>query len=218
MEEGDGLVSVEAGPGSGKTRVIVARVLHLLQRCGVPAGRILALTFSSKAATEMAQRVRAALAGGGGGGGGGLPRICTFHSLCAWLLHTHGTAVGVATDYSVMSEAAQLQLVRSCLAQVAPQAGSLDPRAVLRALRDAEAEVKAAVKAEAKAAGKGAGAVEGEGEGELRALATAVAPLYDAACRDAVSGLRVKLDFESMLRLGLRLLRETAHGASYAEM
>ena len=37
MEEGDGLVSVEAGPGSGKTRVIVARLLHLLQRRGVYA-------------------------------------------------------------------------------------------------------------------------------------------------------------------------------------
>ena len=49
VEEGDGLVSVEAGPGSGKTRVLVARVLHLLRRRGVPAERILALTFSSKA-------------------------------------------------------------------------------------------------------------------------------------------------------------------------
>ena len=91
VEEGDGLVSVEAGPGSGKTRVLVARVLHLLRRRGVPAERILALTFSSKAATEMAQRVRAALAGTGGGSAA-LPRICTFHSLCAWLLRKHGAA------------------------------------------------------------------------------------------------------------------------------
>ena len=49
VEEGDGLVSVEAGPGSGKTRVLVARVLHLLRWRGVPAEQILALTFSSKA-------------------------------------------------------------------------------------------------------------------------------------------------------------------------
>ena len=99
MEEGDGLVSVEAGPGSGKTRVIVARLLHLLQRRGVPASRVLALTFSSKAAAEMAQRVQAALAGGKGGGGSGLPRICTFHSLCAWLLHRHGTTYHGSTYY-----------------------------------------------------------------------------------------------------------------------
>ena len=117
VEEGDGLVSVEAGPGSGKTRVIVARVLHLLQRRGVPPARVLALTFSSRAAAEMAQRVRVALAGGGGGEGGGgggsggggggglLPRICTFHSLCAWLLRRHGEAVGVAADFTVLSEA-----------------------------------------------------------------------------------------------------------------
>ena len=58
--DGDGLVSVTAGPGSGKTRVIVARIVHLLQVQQVPASRLLGLTFSNKAAAEMAQRVRGA--------------------------------------------------------------------------------------------------------------------------------------------------------------
>ena len=189
MEEGDGLVSVEAGPGSGKTRVIVARVLHLLQRRGVPAGRILALTFSTKAATEMAQRVRAALAGGGGGG---LPRICTFHSLCAWLLHRHGEAVGVASDFTVLSEVAQLQIVRTCLAQL--QAGAAEPRAVLRAMLSAEGEGGGEGVGKGEGRGEGEGGGGGGGGGELRALAAAVAPLYVAACRDAASGLRAKVE------------------------
>ena len=148
--------------------------------------------------------------------------------------YRHGEAVGVATDYTVLSEAAQLQLVRACLAQVyqsgevthrLPEAGTADPRAVLRTMLNAEATAaKAAIVTAVGNVPRPQSRrqaydmiVEGEG-GELRALAAAVAPLYDTSCRDAVTGLRTKVDFESMLRLGLRLLKESGHGASYAEM
>jgi DNA helicase-2/ATP-dependent DNA helicase PcrA len=81
VEHGDGPLLVIAGPGSGKTRVITERIVHLVARRAVPPGSILALTFTDKAAEEMKRRVGAALPT--------LqeePHIATFHAFCYHLL------------------------------------------------------------------------------------------------------------------------------------
>ena len=117
VQRGDGLVAVQAGPGSGKTRVIVARVLHLLQKKGAHPRAVLALTFSKKAAAEMAERLKAAAGGNGGGGGGGsssLPTVKPF-TFCASLLRSHGSAVGVAPGFRIAGEAEQLRVVGELL-------------------------------------------------------------------------------------------------------
>jgi len=72
---------VIAGPGSGKTRVVTARVAHLL-RTGVPAWRILAIAFTNKAANELKRRLEGLL----GKGACARLRVMTFHQLCASLL------------------------------------------------------------------------------------------------------------------------------------
>ena len=76
----DGPLLVLAGAGSGKTRVIAQRIAYLVAR-GVNPRQILAVTFTNKAAGEMAQRVAAILASRPGGGRP--PLVATFHSTCA---------------------------------------------------------------------------------------------------------------------------------------
>ena len=106
-EHGNGFCAVEAGPGSGKTRVITTRIAHL-HHSGVPAWRVLGLTFSRKAAAEMATRL--GMAGRSGGS-----MISTFHSFCAWVLRKEGTVVGVQSNFRLLDEAASQQIVRELL-------------------------------------------------------------------------------------------------------
>lgn len=89
---GSGPLMVLAGAGSGKTRVITRRIAHLLHR-GVPASKILALTFTNKAAGEMAQRVQKL--------GGARVQVATFHSACARFLREHAELLGYPRDFSI---------------------------------------------------------------------------------------------------------------------
>ena len=105
-EHAGGLLCVEAGPGSGKTRVIAARVEHLCVAANVPAHRILVLTFSNKAAGELRARVGARARGA---------MVMTFHAFCAWLLRTSGGAIGVRPDFKLVDAAMQRDVLREVL-------------------------------------------------------------------------------------------------------
>lgn len=77
-----GPLLISAGPGTGKTRTITCRIAALMQKHGIQAGNILAVTFTNKAADEMRQRLKTALPHGAS-----LPLVSTFHGLCWQLLH-----------------------------------------------------------------------------------------------------------------------------------
>ena len=80
-----GALLVIAGAGSGKTRVITARIAHLIINENVEPSAIIALTFTNKAANEMKERIARFL-----GNPNNMPFIGTFHSYCLRLLKTHG--------------------------------------------------------------------------------------------------------------------------------
>jgi len=99
-----GLLIVEAGPGSGKTRVIQARVEHLCHVQRVPPHRILVLTFSNKASAELVSRINL-------GGSGVRVTAKTFHAYCRQLLCERGSQVGVRPDFSLLKQAEQQKLL-----------------------------------------------------------------------------------------------------------
>jgi DNA helicase-2/ATP-dependent DNA helicase PcrA len=89
----DGPLLILAGPGSGKTRVVTHRIANLL-RTGIHANRILALTFTNKAAEEMRRRVERLAPG--------KPVwVSTFHRFCAKLLREHGRLVGLSENFTI---------------------------------------------------------------------------------------------------------------------
>ena len=92
VEHIDGPMLVLAGAGSGKTRIVIHRILHLLD-IGVPAGEILAVTFTNKAAEEMKFRIMQQAQ----------VHILTstFHSLCARILRESISALGYNKDFLI---------------------------------------------------------------------------------------------------------------------
>ncbi|HHI80350.1 MAG TPA: ATP-dependent DNA helicase PcrA [Planctomycetes bacterium] len=103
----DGPLLVIAGAGSGKTRVITRRIAWLLAH-GVDPRRILGVTFTNKAAREMAGRVEEALPGV-------RIRLSTFHSACAAFLRRSAPALGFSSDFTIYDTSDRDQLLKSLM-------------------------------------------------------------------------------------------------------
>jgi DNA helicase-2/ATP-dependent DNA helicase PcrA len=105
-----GPVLVLAGPGSGKTRVLTHRVAYLARECGVDPYRLMAVTFTNKAAREMGTRIDRLLSGQPGGA-----TIGTFHSTCARILRREATQAGLSPGYVIYDQDDQLRALRQSL-------------------------------------------------------------------------------------------------------
>ena len=99
---------VIAGAGSGKTRVITCKIAHLLAQ-GVEPWRIMALTFTNKAAREMRERISAMA----GEDVAGRLWMGTFHSIFARLLRSHATLLGYKSSYTIYDTADSRALIKS---------------------------------------------------------------------------------------------------------
>jgi DNA helicase-2/ATP-dependent DNA helicase PcrA len=107
----EGPVLILAGAGSGKTRVITYRVVHLVEGVGVRPDSILAVTFTNKAADQMKFRVRNLLQGSRSGD----PLISTFHSFCVRLLRREIHELGYTRDFTIYDDTDQMQVVKASM-------------------------------------------------------------------------------------------------------
>jgi DNA helicase-2/ATP-dependent DNA helicase PcrA len=128
----DGPVLLLAGAGSGKTRVITHRIAYLIQERGVPADSILAVTFTNKAAKEMAERVDKIL----GHTSLAKPMLATFHSFCVRVLRRDIEAlrtggVGLTRTFAIYDETDQQAVVKAALKRLGIDDKSLKPRVAL---------------------------------------------------------------------------------------
>ena len=129
VETIEGPLLILAGAGSGKTRVITYRIAHLIETVGVSPDAILAVTFTNKAASEMAERVEKLA-------GGSLlrqPMISTFHSFCVRVLRRDIEALkdGFRRDFVIYDESDQQLLMKSAMKRLGLDDKQMKPSAVL---------------------------------------------------------------------------------------
>jgi DNA helicase-2/ATP-dependent DNA helicase PcrA len=125
VEYGTGPLLVLAGAGSGKTRVLTARIAHLVAHGGVPAHRILGVTFTNRAADEMKRRVADLLERDPVG-----LWIGTFHSLCARMLRREAARLGFSQQFTIYDEDDRLALIRRLLERHEYSSRTFPPRQV----------------------------------------------------------------------------------------
>lgn len=112
-----------AGAGSGKTRALTHRVAHLIRERAVPAWRIMAVTFTNKAAAEMRERLAALLDDGDS------PWVATFHASCVRILRQEIKQLGYNSDFTIYDDQDQLRLLRDLLKEQGISEKVLKPRA-----------------------------------------------------------------------------------------
>src|SRR5918993_435881 len=129
----DGALLILAGAGSGKTRVIAHRIAHLVSSGITAPDRILAVTFTNKAAEEMRTRVEALL------------RtecrqmwISTFHALCARLLRREAPHIGLSRDFVIYDSSDQLTVMKQAMRELGVDDASLAPRMALSRISHAK--------------------------------------------------------------------------------
>ena len=196
----EGPVLILAGAGSGKTRTIVYRIAHLVRDRGVDPRKILAVTFTNKAAAEMRERVTKIVGREAKG-----VVLSTFHSLGARILRDHGDKVGLPKSFSIYGTGDQTGIVKRILMEevsVAPTAGddSFDAKKVLYQISDWKNRLVTPDEARREV-------IEGRGKGnrsdDYAVLACDVYPRYEQALRAAGAS-----DFDDLLLLPVRILTD----------
>jgi DNA helicase-2/ATP-dependent DNA helicase PcrA len=177
---------VLAGAGSGKTRVLTTRIYHLI-KSGVPAERILAVTFTNKAAREMRQRLAALLHGGS------VPFVATFHGLGRELLESYGSVIGVPKHFSIFDRDDSQKAIGHALKALDVETKELSPRAVLSRISKAKGEGKTAQQFYEDQSRKSFGG----------RIVSEVWLRYEKTLKEEKA-----LDFDDLISLPVRMLRE----------
>ncbi|HET7343025.1 MAG TPA: UvrD-helicase domain-containing protein [Methylomirabilota bacterium] len=191
---GDGPLLVLAGAGSGKTRVIAYRIAWLLGHGGLSPRNLLAVTFTNKAAGEMARRVEGLLAPVGLRA----PLIATFHSACVRILRQHGGHVGLPPHFTIYDEDDRQALVKECMKEGELADRSFTPSAAVHRISYLKNQMTAVSEALRDA------------RGPWEKKAALVYSRYEKRLRETGA-----VDFDDLLLLVVRLLTEHPDALAY---
>ncbi len=175
----DGPVLILAGAGTGKTRTVTCRIARMLD-AGISPDRVLAVTFTNKAAAEMRERI----AGMVSKKAAGEMTVCTFHSLCVRILRGGIERLGYKRNFSICSHSDQMGILRELIVRKGGKDEKVRPEELLSAISNA----------------KNRGLEPGDQEDDFHG-ALAVAYQNELRARNAV-------DFDDLLLLAERVLRE----------
>jgi DNA helicase-2/ATP-dependent DNA helicase PcrA len=126
----DGPLLVLSGAGTGKTRVLTARLAQILASGSAQPWQILAVTFTNRAAREMKERVAALV--------GPMAQdlwLGTFHSLCLRILRRHAAAVGLGSDFTVLDSDDQLRVLKQVMEELRIDPKSTPPQALMATIQ-----------------------------------------------------------------------------------
>lgn len=129
----DGPLLVLAGAGSGKTRVLTYRIAYMIDEMCIPPWSILAITFTNKAAKEMAERVEKLV-----GDAVNDMWVRTFHSACVRILRRDIDRIGYSRDFNIIDTDDQKSLIKECLKELRIDEKELPPRSVLSEISSAK--------------------------------------------------------------------------------
>ena len=138
----DGPLLILAGPGSGKTRVVTRRAAHLALNVIAPY-RILAITFTNKAAKEMRERIDALHVGRG-------MIVSTFHALCARLLREYADRAGLERNFTIFDREDRRKVLKEAIANSQLSSTNWQPAAVEAVISDAKNRMLDPVRFEAQ--------------------------------------------------------------------
>jgi len=191
----EGAVLIFAGAGSGKTRVLTHRIAHLLAADLAPPHRILAVTFTNKAAGEMRSRLHGLVHDAAHG-----LWVGTFHSIGVRILRRDGIAVGVAPNFVIYDEADQRTLVREVLRDLNIDERNYHPGAVLRHISRAKERLLDPA------------AYAQTADGELSPIVASLYAEYQRRLNQANA-----LDFDDLIMRTIALLERDPEGKAWRE-
>lgn len=143
VTHGDGPLLILAGAGSGKTKTLTHRIAYLIGELKVFPSRILAVTFTNKAAKEMRQRL-AQLLDEEADNRQFMPWMGTFHSICVRILRMDGTHIGLDKRFLIYDTDDQVSLMKQIMKARGLTDKDIKPRAVLSVISNAKNEMRSA--------------------------------------------------------------------------
>jgi DNA helicase-2/ATP-dependent DNA helicase PcrA len=132
----DGPIIILAGAGSGKTRVLTYKVLHLIEK-GVDPSNILCITFTNKAAGEMKERILKQLSSSNAS----TPWIATFHSMCAKILRVDGKHIGLSQKFAIYDSQDQIEALKEAMKRLDISTKDFKPHSVHSTISGAKNEL-----------------------------------------------------------------------------